>query len=195
MLVTCIEVVTQGFCITTQNLMTFFSMKFCPEISDFGLAKIYLIQESIVSMLGARGTTGYIAPEVFCRNFGSVSHKSAVYSYGICYCLKWLEEEGICVLQLIIYSSDIYLPHWIFKRLELGQELEIHALSNEEDNQIARKMVLVSLWCVQSDPSNHPPVSMMEGNIESLSIPPKPYLSSPSSSPRSEANSSIKLEN
>lgn len=32
-------------------------------------------------MTGARGTVGYIAPEVFFRNLGGVSHKSDVYSY------------------------------------------------------------------------------------------------------------------
>ena len=56
---------------------------FCPKISDFGLAKICSREESIVSMVGARGTIGYIAPELFCRNFGGVSHKSDVYSYGM----------------------------------------------------------------------------------------------------------------
>ncbi|KAG2700858.1 hypothetical protein I3760_06G017300 [Carya illinoinensis] len=48
---------------------------FCPKISDFGLAKVCPREQSIISMLGARGTAGYIAPEVFCRNFGGVSHK------------------------------------------------------------------------------------------------------------------------
>ncbi|XP_058738042.1 LEAF RUST 10 DISEASE-RESISTANCE LOCUS RECEPTOR-LIKE PROTEIN KINASE-like 2.1 [Vicia villosa] len=56
---------------------------FCPRISDFGLAKICPRKESIVSIFGARGTPGYIAPELFSRHFGSVSHKSDVYSYGM----------------------------------------------------------------------------------------------------------------
>ncbi|KAI6683439.1 hypothetical protein NL676_029352 [Syzygium grande] len=43
---------------------------YCPKISDFGLAKICPRQESIVSMLGARGTPGYIAPELIIRNIG-----------------------------------------------------------------------------------------------------------------------------
>ena len=54
----------------------------CPKISDFGLAKRCLTKESIVSMDGARGTIGYIAPEVFSCAYGGVSHKSDVYSYG-----------------------------------------------------------------------------------------------------------------
>ncbi|XP_050256650.1 LEAF RUST 10 DISEASE-RESISTANCE LOCUS RECEPTOR-LIKE PROTEIN KINASE-like 2.5 [Quercus robur] len=56
---------------------------FCPKISDFGLAKLCIRNESNISMTGTRGTIGYIAPEVFSRNFGGVSHKSDVYSYGM----------------------------------------------------------------------------------------------------------------
>jgi serine/threonine protein kinase len=55
---------------------------FLPKVSDFGLAKICARDESIISLLGARGTAEYIALELFCRNFGAVSHKSDVYSYG-----------------------------------------------------------------------------------------------------------------
>ncbi|XP_048318202.2 LEAF RUST 10 DISEASE-RESISTANCE LOCUS RECEPTOR-LIKE PROTEIN KINASE-like 2.4 [Ziziphus jujuba] len=54
-----------------------------PKISDFGLAGVCNRKESTISMLDARGTIGYIAPEVFCREFGGVSHKSDVYSYGM----------------------------------------------------------------------------------------------------------------
>ncbi|KAK2633109.1 hypothetical protein EUGRSUZ_L00571, partial [Eucalyptus grandis] len=39
-----------------------------PKISDFGLAKISHREESTISLFGARGTAGFIAPEVFCRN-------------------------------------------------------------------------------------------------------------------------------
>jgi serine/threonine protein kinase len=53
------------------------------QISDFGLAKICHRKESNVSIFGARGTPGYIAPELFSRHFGGVSHKSDVYSYGM----------------------------------------------------------------------------------------------------------------
>ena len=59
------------------------SEDFCPKISDFGLAKLCTRKDSIISMLGTRGTPGYIAPEVFSRAFGGVSHKSDVYSYGM----------------------------------------------------------------------------------------------------------------
>ncbi|XXG78199.1 hypothetical protein AAC387_Pa08g2188 [Persea americana] len=62
---------------------------FNPKISDFGHAKLYSKEQSIVSMTAAKGTMGYIAPEVFSRNFGNVSHKSDVYSFGMMLLEMW----------------------------------------------------------------------------------------------------------
>ncbi|XP_027152487.1 LEAF RUST 10 DISEASE-RESISTANCE LOCUS RECEPTOR-LIKE PROTEIN KINASE-like 2.1 [Coffea eugenioides] len=155
---------------------------FCPKISDFGLAKLCLQNESIVSILGARGTVGYIAPEVFCKNFGAVSHKSDVYSYGMMVFEMVGGSKNIDVG--VDHSSEIYFPHWIYARLDRGeQELGLHGISNEEENELARKMIIVSLWCIQTDPVNRPSmtkvVEMLEGNLHALETPPKPFLSSP----------------
>ncbi|KAG6650072.1 PR5-like receptor kinase [Carya illinoinensis] len=162
---------------------------FCPKISDFGLAKVCPREQSIISMLGARGTAGYIAPEVFCRNFGRVSHKSDVYSYG----MMVLEMVGgrKNIDAEVDRTSEIFFPHWVYRRLELDEELTLHGLRTEEDRQNAKKMTIVSLWCIQADPSNRPTMSrvveMLEMSHNFLQIPPKPFLSSPS---RSEADSS-----
>ncbi|CAO2825307.1 unnamed protein product [Amaranthus hypochondriacus] len=69
------------FDIKPQNILL--DENYCPKISDFGLAKICPQKESIISMSEARGTVGYIAPEVFMKSSGGVSHKSDVYSYGM----------------------------------------------------------------------------------------------------------------
>nr|XP_027095478.1 LEAF RUST 10 DISEASE-RESISTANCE LOCUS RECEPTOR-LIKE PROTEIN KINASE-like 2.4 isoform X1 [Coffea arabica] len=156
---------------------------FCPKISDFGLAKLCLQNESIVSILGARGTVGYIAPEVFCKNIGGVSHKSDVYSYGMMVFEMVGGRKNIDV-GVVDHSSEIYFPHWIYARLDRGeQDLGLHGISNEEENELARKMIIVSLWCIQTDPVNRPSmtkvVEMLEGNLQALETPPKPFLSSP----------------
>ncbi|TKY69228.1 receptor protein kinase [Spatholobus suberectus] len=152
---------------------------FCPKISDFGLAKICPREKSTVSMMVARGTVGYIAPELFCRNFGGVSHKSDVYSYGmmVLEMLGARENTG-----RVGFSSENYFPHWIYNHLELNQELQLRCIKNQNDKEMVRKMTIVSLWCIQTDPSNRPAMSkvveMMEGSISSLQVPPKPFLSS-----------------
>ncbi|XP_052110691.1 LEAF RUST 10 DISEASE-RESISTANCE LOCUS RECEPTOR-LIKE PROTEIN KINASE-like 2.1 [Arachis duranensis] len=159
--------------------------KFCPKISDFGLAKVCTRKESIVSIFGARGTAGYIAPEVFSRNFGAVSHKSDVYSYG----MMVLEMVGRRknIKAEVDVSSEIYFPHWIYNRLVSNQELDLQNIRNECDNEMVRKMTIVSLWCIQTNPSTRPSISkvveMLEGSAELLQLPPKPYWFSPSNSP------------
>ncbi|KAG5603879.1 hypothetical protein H5410_025371 [Solanum commersonii] len=163
---------------------------FCPKISDFGLAKLCMKQESIVSMLGPRGTIGYIAPEIVCRNLGGVSHKSDVYSYGMMVLEMVGGRKNVDVG--VDCTSEIYFPHWLYRRIELDEELQLIGIMNEEENECARKMVISSLWCIQTDPANRPSMSkvveMLEGKLDSLQMPPKPYLYSPS---RSEVDSSI----
>ncbi|KAL0380793.1 UNVERIFIED_CONTAM: Rust resistance kinase Lr10 [Sesamum angustifolium] len=154
---------------------------FNPKISDFGLAKLCPNRSSIVSMFAARGTIGYIAPEVFCRNFGEVSHKSDVYSY------------GMMVLEMVVgrqnldhradRSSEMYFPDWIYKHLEVNTNLDLHNIENEDESHFVRKMVIVGLWCIQTEPKNRPSISrvveMLAGSMEPLQIPPRPGQHSP----------------
>ncbi|XP_038687594.1 uncharacterized protein LOC119986980 [Tripterygium wilfordii] len=169
---------------------------FCPKISDFGLAKLCIKKESIVSILEARGTIGYIAPELFSRNLGGVSHKSDVYSYG----MMILEMVGAINNTNIKgeNSSEAYFPHWIYKRLEEENDFELNGdVMTDMENEAARKMVLVGLWCIQTHPSQRPNISevldMLKGSVENLQVPPRPFVTSPSRSPLFESLSSSVL--
>lgn len=152
---------------------------FCPKISDFGLAKLCQRDNSNVSMLGVRGTMGYVAPEVYCRNFGGVSYKSDVYSYGMLVLEMVGGRKNIDVG--VSRTSEIYFPDWLHKHIEDGKHLKIGEEMVNGDDEIARKMILVSLWCIQTRPSDRPSmtkvVEMLEGSLQSLQIPPKPSLS------------------
>ncbi|XVF71599.1 hypothetical protein PTKIN_Ptkin12aG0051500 [Pterospermum kingtungense] len=159
---------------------------FCPKISDFGLSKLCERKESVISMTGARGTVGYIAPEVFCRNFGGVSHKSDVYSYG----MMVLEMVGgrKNIDAEVSKTSEIYFPSWIYKHLDQGMNLSVDGVIAEEEEEITRKLIVVSLWCIQTNPIDRPSMTkvleMLKGSVQSLVVPPRPFLSSPVRSPR-----------
>ncbi|RHN47480.1 putative glycerophosphodiester phosphodiesterase, protein kinase RLK-Pelle-LRK10L-2 family [Medicago truncatula] len=136
--------------------------------------------DSIVSILGTRGTIGYIAPEVFSRTFGGVSHKSDVYSYGMLILemiggRKNYDTGGSC-------TSEMYFSDWIYKDLELSNNLNCSA-NSEEENDMARKITMISLWCIQTNPSDRPSMSkvieMLQGPLGSVPYPPKPFLYSP----------------
>ncbi|KAL4325281.1 hypothetical protein GQ457_11G005470 [Hibiscus cannabinus] len=162
---------------------------FCPKISDFGLAKLCERKESIISTISARGTIGYIAPEVFCRSFGGVSHKSDVYSYGMMVLEMVGEKENV-----YSQTSNPNFPTWIFDRLREGADLNLEGMTAENEDLI-RKMIIVSLWCIQSNPSDRPSmtqaIEMLQGSIETLSIPPTPFLFSPPKSPENTFTSSF----
>nr|GEU94125.1 protein kinase-like domain, concanavalin A-like lectin/glucanase domain protein [Tanacetum cinerariifolium] len=128
----------------------------CPKISDFGLAKL---------------------------NFGEVSNKSDVYSYGmmILEMFNGKKNNEVETEQ----TSEMYCPHAIYKRIELNKEqLGLHGIVSDEENDMVRKTIIGGLWCIQTNPLNRPTITrvleMLEGDLELLEIPPKPYLSSPS---------------
>ncbi|KAH7682565.1 Glycerophosphodiester phosphodiesterase protein [Dioscorea alata] len=157
---------------------------FCPKISDFGLAKFSTHKESIIlSMADTRGTIGFIAPEVFSRSFGVVSSKSDVYSYG----MMVLEMVGgrKNLKASADRTSEIYFPHWIYEHKDQDGDLQQYGVTTETE-EIAKKMILIGLWCIQTRPEDRPSmnkvVEMLEGSIDELQMPPKPYLSSPSRS-------------
>lgn len=80
-----------------------------------------------------------------------------------------------------------FIFHNGFISVELNREPSLRSIKNEFDKNIVQKMIIVSLWCIQTDPSHRPAMSkvvdMMEGSLESLQIPPKPCLFTPPSSP------------
>lgn len=119
---------------------------FCLKISDFGLVKLCSRKESIVSMLEARGTIGYIAPEVFSRNFGGVLNKSDVYSYRMMVLEMVGGRKNIDVG--VSHTSKIYFLQWVYRRLELAEDLELQDIIVQEEYENARKMILVGLWCI-----------------------------------------------
>ncbi|GMN66369.1 hypothetical protein TIFTF001_035435 [Ficus carica] len=110
-------------------------------------------------MADARGTIGCIAPEVFSRNFGGVSSKSDVYSY------------GMMILEMVGGRKNTKVGLW--------------EDTTSEENKMARKMILVGLWCIQTKPSDRPSMSrvidMLQESLEALHLPPNPFMFSPRS--------------
>ncbi|KAK7809457.1 rust resistance kinase lr10 [Quercus suber] len=152
---------------------------FIPKVSDFGLAKLYPANDSIVSLTAARGTLGYIAPELFYKNIGGVSYKADVYSFGML--LLEMASGRKNVNAFADHSSQIYFPTWVYGQFSTGNDIEIED-ATEEETKTTKKMIIVTLWCIQMKPSDHPSmnkvVEMLEGEVECLEMPSKPFLSS-----------------
>ncbi|XP_040368380.1 rust resistance kinase Lr10 [Rosa chinensis] len=151
---------------------------FIPKVSDFGLAKLYPTDDSIVSLTAARGTMGYIAPELFYKNIGGVSFKADVYSFGML--LMEMASKRKNLNAMVEHLSQIYFPLWVYDQYSHGKDhLEMVDVT-EEERAIIKKMVITALWCIQLKPSDRPSmkkvIEMLEEDVEGLQIPPKPLL-------------------
>ncbi|XP_059599400.1 rust resistance kinase Lr10-like [Vitis vinifera] len=150
---------------------------FTPKVSDFGLAKLYSTDESIVSLTAARGTLGYIAPELFYKNIGHVSYKADVYSFGMLLMEMVGKRRHVSAHEENL--SEIFFPSWIYDQIEQGGHMEMGD-ATEDEKKYMRKMIIVALWCVQMKPIDRPSMSkalnMLEGDVEILQMPLKPTL-------------------
>ncbi|KAF8041343.1 hypothetical protein BT93_A0065 [Corymbia citriodora subsp. variegata] len=169
---------------------------FIPKVSDFGLARLYPTDHSIVTLTVARGTLGYMAPELFYKNIGGVSYKADVYSFGMLLMEMAGRRRNVNVNANAVASSEIYFPLWVYD--QLGKEKGIEMVdATEEERETTRKMIIVALWCIQLNPNDRPSMSrvlnMLEGEISELQVPPRPLLY-PMETPVANVNIEVDLE-
>ncbi|WMV53574.1 hypothetical protein MTR67_046959 [Solanum verrucosum] len=122
---------------------------FIPKISDFGLAKLYPTDKSIVTLTAARGTIGYVAPELISRSIGAISYKADVYSF------RMLLMEMLDLKRYEVANEDNssqYFPYNIYDKFNKGKEIVVDEGANDDEKKMARKLSLVALWCIQTNP-------------------------------------------
>ncbi|XP_048137931.1 rust resistance kinase Lr10-like [Rhodamnia argentea] len=150
---------------------------FTPKVSDFGLARLYPTDHNTVTLIAARGTLGYMAPELVYKNLGGVSYKADVYSFG-----KLLIEmaSGRKNWDAVVEcSSRTYFPLWVHDQLSEGLDIPLEQ-AREEDRRTVKKMMIVALWCIQWSPRDRPSMrkvlEMLEREADDLQLPPKPLF-------------------
>ncbi|RDX74290.1 G-type lectin S-receptor-like serine/threonine-protein kinase LECRK3, partial [Mucuna pruriens] len=154
---------------------------FTPRISDFGLAKLLLAEQTKAAKTGLRGTIGYFAPEWFRK--ASITTKIDVYSFGV------VLLETICCKSSVAFameSEEEALVDWAYRCYSQGKVAKLVENDEEAKNDIKRveKHVMVGIWCIQEDPSLRPSMKnvtqMLEG-VTTVSVPPRPSIFSSSS--------------
>ncbi|KAL3754553.1 hypothetical protein ACJRO7_001748 [Eucalyptus globulus] len=139
--------------------------EFCPEVADFGLAKLVGRDFSRV-LTTMRGTRGYLAPEWISGV--AITVKADVYSYGM---MLFEFVSGRRNLELSENGAIEFFPTWAASKIAKGgdlldlldPDLEKNA-DTEELNRICR----VACWCVQDEETHRPSMGQVVQVLEGL---------------------------
>ncbi|XP_010931363.1 cysteine-rich receptor-like protein kinase 15 [Elaeis guineensis] len=146
-----------------------------PKISDFGLAKHFVMDETHESNCTAAGTCGYRAPEYVKR--GHLSTKLDVFSY------------GVLVLEIVTGRRNsgfegsgraIDLPSYVWERWNKGKAPQVidQSLVDRCKLQEVLRCIHIGLLCVQADPEKRPNMAsvvlMLGTNSVTLPTPSVP---------------------
>uniref|UniRef100_A0A2N9GZX3 Protein kinase domain-containing protein n=1 Tax=Fagus sylvatica TaxID=28930 RepID=A0A2N9GZX3_FAGSY len=142
-----------------------------------------------------RGTLGYMAPELFYKNIGGISYKADVYSFGML--LMEMVGRRKNLNAFVEHSSQIYFPSWIYDKFDQGEDLIEVLNATEGEKKTLKKMIIVAFWCIQMKPINRPSMrnvlEMLEGPIELLQMPPKPFFGPEEMSIEDTSNNSVEI--
>ncbi|XP_017979687.1 PREDICTED: L-type lectin-domain containing receptor kinase IX.1 [Theobroma cacao] len=154
------------------------------KLGDFGLARL-VDHELDPRTTCLAGTLGYMAPEYVIS--GKASSKSDVYSF------------GVVTLELVTgrratdtRNDEMGLVEWVWDLYRRGEPLLAvdERLQMEFDEQQAKCMVMVGLWCAHADytlrPSIRQAIKVLNFEAEMPDLPlqmPVPMYQVPSASP------------
>ncbi|KAJ1383652.1 putative serine/threonine-protein kinase [Sesbania bispinosa] len=150
---------------------------FTAKISDFGLAKLLLSDQSRTNTM-IRGTRGYVAPEWF-KNV-PVTVKVDVYSFGV------MLLEIICCRKSVLpmdsgEEEKAILTDWAY---DCYMEGRIDALVENDEEALSdygrlQQWIKIAIWCIQEHHETRPTMRMVVLMLEGL----LPKLGAPSSLP------------
>ncbi|WZZ75926.1 hypothetical protein YC2023_087296 [Brassica napus] len=147
-----------------------------PKIADFGMARIFGMDQSGANTSRIVGTHGYMPPEYLIH--GQFSMKSDVYSFGVL-----VEIISGRKNSSFHQTSDATAENFVTQAWKLwknGSPLELVDPNIVENYQIEEvtRCIHIALLCVQEDPTDRPNLStitlMLTSNTLILPVPQPP---------------------
>ncbi|KAL5726388.1 hypothetical protein ACHQM5_009434 [Ranunculus cassubicifolius] len=138
-----------------------------PKISDFGLAKLVLVDQSQGTTSRVVGTYGYMSPEYAMH--GQFSVKSDVFSFGVIV-LEIITGQRNSSSYVSERAEDLLSHAW--KQWEKGNAQDLLQPSLREDYSASEVMrcVHMGLLCVQEDVTKRPTMANIVLMLNSYSV-------------------------
>ncbi|XP_010503062.2 PREDICTED: cysteine-rich receptor-like protein kinase 10 [Camelina sativa] len=151
-----------------------------PKIADFGMARIFGMDQTQSNTSRIVGTFGYMSPEYAMH--GQFSMKSDVYSFGIIV-LEIITGKRNNNFNQTDGDSDLASYSWRIWKEGVAEELADPAIRESCEKDEVIRCIHIGLLCVQEDPADRPTmgtiVMMLCSRTMSLPDPHQPGYSFP----------------
>ncbi|XP_061353849.1 cysteine-rich receptor-like protein kinase 10 isoform X3 [Gastrolobium bilobum] len=145
-----------------------------PKISDFGMARLFIVDQTHGDTNRIVGTYGYMAPEYAMH--GQFSVKSDVFSFGVLV-LEIVSGQKNCSIGQGENIEDLLSLAWRNWRDGSATNIIDPMLNNDSRNEIMR-CIHIGLLCVQENVASRPTMAsvvlMLNSYSVTLSLPSEP---------------------
>ncbi|XP_010682925.3 cysteine-rich receptor-like protein kinase 44 [Beta vulgaris subsp. vulgaris] len=147
------------------------------KISDFGLAKLFVLDETQGDTKRIVGTYGYMAPEYAIA--GQFSVKSDVYSFGVIV-LEMVSGQRNSFFDRQLHEEGLLHRAWRFWSDGAMLELVDHALKSVFSIEEVKMCIHIGLLCIQEDATKRPRmtsvIAALNGQSVTLPLPSAPHV-------------------
>ncbi|KAK8471858.1 hypothetical protein PHAVU_002G049500 [Phaseolus vulgaris] len=146
-----------------------------PKISDFGMARIFGVDQTQGNTDRIVGTYGYMAPEYAMH--GEFSVKSDVYSFGVLL-MEIISGKKNSSFYQTDGAEDLLSYAWLLWKDGTPLELMDPILRESYNQNEIIRSIHIGLLCVQEDPEDRPTMAtivlMLDSNTVTLPTPKRP---------------------
>ncbi|KAI3958861.1 hypothetical protein MKX01_023537 [Papaver californicum] len=148
-----------------------------PKISDFGMARLFLVEQTQANTMRIVGTYGYMAPKYALH--GQFSVKSDVFSFGVLVLEIISGKKNTAFYESVAGGAQDLLTYaWQYWQKGLVMELLDSSLKENCSKNELMRCVHISLLCVQDNVADRPTMAsiilMLDSNSVTLPIPTRP---------------------